>query len=223
MTIATCAAKSAAFIFLVLSTGAAVAQSDFERNFGALMSAEREALLAIPPASAAALTTALPRTDGEGLAPEETIRYEASFLAQRPAASGNSQWRCLAEALYFEARGESVRGIFGVAEVILNRVESGSYPDTVCGVVNQGTGRKFQCQFSFACDGRAETIAEQVAFARVGKVARLLMDGAESDLTDGATHFHTRNVSPRWARRFPKTAEIGAHIFYRQPVQTASN
>ena len=143
--------------------------------------------------------------------------YENRYLASLPAASGGDAWYCLTEALYFEARGESARGLFAVAEVILNRVESPRFPSSVCSVVNQGTGRRFQCQFSYTCDGRAENVNEPAAWVRVGKVARIMIDGAERPLTAGATFYHTLNVRPSWAARFPVTANIGAHRFYRHP------
>ena len=145
------------------------------------------------------------------------------YLAGLPTAKGDAQWRCLTEALYFEARGESVKGQFAVAEVILNRVDSPRYPGSVCRVVNQGTGRKFRCQFTYTCDGHKETIHEPAAWNGVGKVARLMLDGKARTLTGGATHYHTTAVSPRWARVFPLTTTIGVHRFYRQPVRTASN
>ena len=150
------------------------------------------------------------------------IRYEAAWLASQPAASGGEEWKCLAEALYFEARGESVAGQFAVAEVILNRVDVAAFPETVCGVVKQGTGRLNACQFSFACDGRPERIIEPAAFTRAGKIARLMLDGAPRALTQGATYFHTIAVNPPWARRFARTAEIGRHYFYRPTAPTGS-
>lgn len=155
--------------------------------------------------------------------PEPEIRYSRDWLDRQAVARGDKEWRCLAEALYFEARGESVKGQFAVAEVILNRVDDPSYPRTVCGVVHQGTGRKFQCQFTYTCDGRSDTIANRAAFEQVGKVARVMVDGAPRPLTQGATHYHTRAVSPRWARKFPRTATIGVHHFYRQPTQLSQN
>jgi len=148
--------------------------------------------------------------------------YDEEFLAGLPRASGNEQWRCLSEALYFEARGESVRGQFGVAEVILNRVDSPDFPDSVCSVIRQGTGRLFQCQFTYTCDGNKETVHDRAAWERVGKVARIMLDGKERELTGGATHYHTKAVRPRWSRVFPRTAAIGAHYFYRMPVRTAA-
>jgi spore germination cell wall hydrolase CwlJ-like protein len=145
------------------------------------------------------------------------VLYDDGFLAALPAARGNDDWQCLATALYFEARGESIEGQFAVAEVILNRVDSPRYPDSVCSVVYQGARSGGGCQFSFACDGIPETIDEARAFDRAAKIARLMKDGAPRLLTGGATHFHTRAVSPRWSLQFPRTAEIGAHLFYRQP------
>jgi hypothetical protein len=130
--------------------------------------------------------------------------------------------KCLAEALYFEARGESVKGQFAVAEVILNRVSSPAYPNDVCGVINQGTGRKYQCQFTYTCDGHPEKVHEPAAYEQVSKVAYVSLSGVAEQLTEGATHYHTKHVSPSWARKFPRTATIGVHHFYRQPVQVAN-
>lgn len=135
---------------------------------------------------------------------------------------GDAQWHCLAKAIYFEARGEMLAGQVAVAEVILNRVDSPSYPGTVCGVVKQGAERRTGCQFSFMCDGKPETIRDRDAFDRAGAIAYLMMSGRPRILTGNATHFHTRAVSPSWSRRLVRTARIGAHIFYRYPTRTAS-
>ena len=151
--------------------------------------------------------------------PVDIVGYSKSSLKQLPAVSGGKQWSCLTEALYFEARGESVLGQFAVAEVILNRVDSASYPDTICGVVRQGTGQRHKCQFSFYCDGRAEIMNDKRALEQVGKVADIMMAGADRSITQGATHYHTLAVSPKWSRVFPRTATIGYHHFYRQPLR----
>lgn len=153
----------------------------------------------------------------------DSITYSREWLSTHPVARGGAQWACLSEALYFEARGESVKGQFAVAEVILNRVASSRYPNSVCGVINQGTGRKFACQFTYTCDGRAEVINEAAAYARVGKVAKMMLDGAPRNLTKGAMFYHTVNVNPKWARIFTRTATIGVHHFYRRTTRTASN
>ncbi|MEM9435001.1 MAG: cell wall hydrolase [Pseudomonadota bacterium] len=135
-------------------------------------------------------------------------------LADMPPAKGDAQWACLTEALYFEARGETVQGQIAVAEVILNRADSTRFPDTVCDVINQGTGRKYACQFTYTCDGRPEHMNNAAARERVGKVARIMLDGAPRLLSGGATFYHTTAVNPRWARSFRRTAKHGVHLFY---------
>ena len=150
---------------------------------------------------------------------ESLVGYSKSKLADMPTVKGGKHWECLSNALYFEARGESVLGQFAVAEVILNRVQSAAYPDSICGVVKQGSGRRHRCQFSFYCDGRAEIINEPKAFDQVGKIAKIMIDGGPRNLTSGATHYHTKAVNPSWSRVFPRTATIGYHHFYRQPVR----
>lgn len=166
------------------------------------------------------LKTLLTEPRGKSLTDEDLSR---DWVDAQPAASGGAELKCLAEALYFEARGETVKGQFAVAEVIMNRVKSARFPSTACDVINQGTGRKYRCQFSYTCDGLAETISEPVAYERVAKVARAVLDGKVPDLTRGATHYHTTAVRPNWSKVYVKTAAIGDHIFYRHTWKTASN
>ena len=149
--------------------------------------------------------------------------FSRSWLASQPRATGSSEFKCLAEALYFEARGETVKGQFAVAEVIRNRVKSSRFPNSFCAVINEGTGKKHRCQFSYTCDGRPETISEPAAYARVAKVARATLDGKAPDITHGATFYHTTAVRPSWSRKFTNTARYGVHLFYRRGVRTASN
>lgn len=151
------------------------------------------------------------------------VSFTRSWIDAQPKAKGGAHWKCLSEALYFEARGETVKGQFAVAEVIMNRVRSARFPDNVCGVINQGTGKRYQCQFTYTCDGNPETIHEPRAFDRVSKVARAVLDGRAPDLVKGATHYHTTAVRPRWSRVYTKTAAIGVHVFYRHTFRTASN
>lgn len=152
----------------------------------------------------------------------DEVKFSKAWVDSQPKAEGSDEFRCLAEALYFEARGETVKGQFAVAEVIMNRVKSARFPGTLCGVINQGTGRKYQCQFTYTCDGRKEVVNEPRAWARVAKVARAIIDGTAPKLTDGATHYHTTAVNPKWARVYTKTARIGDHLFYRHTWKTAS-
>lgn len=133
-----------------------------------------------------------------------------------PRRIDTAQLHCLTEAIYFEARGEPGRGQQAVAEVILNRVDSRRYPNTVCEVVNQGTGRRHACQFSYTCDGKAETVTEPRAWTRAEQIAKRMLAGAPRSLTADATHYHATYVSPHWAHVYPRTAQVGTHIFYRQ-------
>lgn len=125
------------------------------------------------------------------------------------------EWRCLSEAIYFEARGETLIGQFAVAEVILNRADSERFPDTVCGVVSQGAGSGKGCQFSYKCDGKSDRPTERDAYERIGKISWVMLQGKPRILTGKATYYHTTAVSPSWARKFTRTARIGVHMFYR--------
>lgn len=189
-------------------------------QMASLLGAEHKVMDALPEAKLASLAVG-PKIETKTVtnrkrdAAPVVIKYDEEWLDAQPQASGDAQWQCLRTALYFESRGETLRGQFAVAEVILNRVDSGRYPATVCGVVEQGGNGG--CQFSYTCDGRADQMRDGLAMDRAGKIARIMMDGAPRALTLGATHFHTRAVRPGWAHRFPQTAAIGAHLFYRQP------
>ncbi|WP_147125489.1 cell wall hydrolase [Shimia ponticola] len=201
-----------AALFLLLSPviGWAQGSSALDRA----MSLEVRTLATLDPTSTANLMR--PPVEKPAALDGPAITFTKAWLRSQPVAKGGKQWECLAEALYFEARGETVRGQFAVAEVILNRVRSTAFPNSICKVINQGTGRKFACQFTYTCDGKAETIHEPRAYEMVGKVARLAMDGGAGDLTDGALYYHTTAVRPRWSRVFEHTATIGVHKFYRK-------
>lgn len=214
-------------VLCVALTGAAVAggsmssgtatdpTAEYDARLLNLLDGERRGMQAISVQRLRKLA-GVPNGRRNGEAPDE-ITYTKAWLDAQPAATGGDALTCLAEALYFEARGETVKGQFAVAEVILNRVDSTLYPGSVCAVINQGTGKRYQCQFTYTCDGHAEVIREERAYERVAKVARAMLDGAPRTLTDGATHYHTTAVNPRWARVFPRTARIGVHLFYRHP------
>lgn len=204
-------------------TSTAMAEpTGIDARIGALLGQERAALDTVRRGHVARILT--PRTDSADAADSATRgRADAAALAAMPEPSGGDEFACLARALYFEARGEGVDGQFAVAEVILNRVESPRYPNSICGVVYQGASRHNACQFSFACDGNPETIHESGAFALAKRIARQMKDGASRDLTDGATHFHNTSVNPHWSRSYDRTARIGEHIFYRPPIQVSAN
>lgn len=154
----------------------------------------------------------------------EEFSYSRDWINSQSLAKGDAEWACLSEALYFEARGESVKGQFAVAEVIMNRVDSAKYPNSICAVVNQGTGKKYQCQFTYTCDGKKEIFNEKKARQSTQKIAAALIEGVvPRALTSGATHYHTKSVNPSWARSFPRVATIGVHHFYRQPGSGATS
>jgi hypothetical protein len=145
------------------------------------------------------------------------VQYSASWLRRVPARELTEQEQCLATAIYHESRGEGIKGQFAVAEVILNRVASRKFPNSICGVVFQGVkpGKFGGCQFSFACDSIPDTMGNRRAAELARRIAQVMADGGHRGLTGGATYFHTVAVNPSWSKRFSNTAQIGAHLFYR--------
>lgn len=175
---------------------------------------ENAMVSAMPLSRVAVLTSPRPEERPKG----SKVRYFRRWLRSLAKPTGGKQWACLAEAIYFEARGEPVEGQFAVAEVILNRVDSPKFPNSICKVVRQGTGRKHACQFSYNCDGKLEYIANGSAYDQAKRVARVSMDRKTRPLTKGATFYHATFVSPSWARSFQHVATIGVHKFYK-PVR----
>ncbi len=127
----------------------------------------------------------------------------------------NRELKCLSEALYFEARGERIEGQIAVADVIINRKNSNQFPSTICGVVSEGSHKRHACQFSYNCDGKLELIYDRKTYRRIVKLSSLILNGAFSNLTNGATFFHASEVSPAWSKKFKETIKIGRHIFYK--------
>jgi hypothetical protein len=125
--------------------------------------------------------------------------------------------RCLAEAVYWESRSEPERGQMAVAQVVLNRANSGFYPRDVCGVVYQNAHRHLACQFTFACEGRRSLVpTEAEPWAQATRIAKGMMAG-QLWLSDvgHATHYHATYVRPWWARSMNRLQQIGVHVFYR--------
>lgn len=154
------------------------------------------------------------------------ISRSAAMLAAKPSASEVAlvqllaERRCLAEAMYYEARGEGIEGEKAVAEVVFHRLHSAGYPGTVCGVVFEGARLKQACQFSFTCSGDLDRAKEPRAWAEARLLAAKIMTGAVplSDITDDATSYHAIDVDPAWAGHLVKTVQIGNHVFYRAPL-----
>lgn len=215
-----------AVLALGVLAGAALAEVTVSRSndptaligaqFASLLGAEHKTIGAVPEdrLTALAIGPEAAKPGDAGKLPA-TIEYTDAFLAALPVPEGGDDWDCLRKAIYFEARGEGVKGEFAVAEVVLNRVDSPLYPGSVCGVVQQtGSGA---CAFSWVCDGYSDVMRDQVSADRAGRIAWVMLQGAPRDLTGGATFFHTHQVRPSWARDVIKTTAIGSHLFYRQP------
>jgi spore germination cell wall hydrolase CwlJ-like protein len=174
---------------------------------------------AVPPANVAPPSepprnqTIAPKGEVTGF--EHRPKSPAERLGLIGAARAKHE-KCLADAIYFEARGESIQGQMAVAQVVINRVFSGYYPNNVCGVVYQNAHRRFRCQFTFACDGLPERINEPVAWERARHIARDALDG-KFWLNDvgKATHYHARWVHPWWVHEMRRLDRIGVHTFYR--------
>jgi spore germination cell wall hydrolase CwlJ-like protein len=143
-----------------------------------------------------------PRTPAERLNLDEKSRPKAE--------------KCLAEAIYFEARGEPKRGQIAVAQVVMNRVFSGFYPNTVCGVVYQNANRHNACQFTFACDDVKDTIDEPDMWEQAKEISHDMIDGKMWLPEIGhSTHYHAYWVHPSWVNEMKKLYKIGVHSFYR--------
>ncbi len=177
--------------------------------------------------------TAHVHTEGEVIASSALVGLapaRAGMIDLRPAVaratevapSGKSyaeELRCLTQAIYYEARGETHNGQLAVAQVVMNRVSNRKYPGSVCGVVFQGQGTKV-CQFSFVCDGSMNRPKNLLAWQRAKSMAKDVLTGrSQSVAARNATHFHTTAVRPFWSSRLVKVAHIGAHIFYRYPTR----
>jgi len=147
---------------------------------------------------------------------------QAAPTPQAPSAEvaiDARQQRCLAQAIYYEARGETQRGQVAVAEVIMNRVRSRAYPNSICGVVYQGSERSTGCQFTFTCDGSLNHTPRGRAWDRAQRVATAVMQGYTRPVTNHATHYHTTGVNPIWNSGLVQTTQIGVHVFYRLPTR----
>lgn len=124
--------------------------------------------------------------------------------------------KCLANAVYFESRGELMRGQVAVAQVVLNRVFSPYYPKDICSVVYQNAHMHLACQFTFACDGRSKAITERGAWARAMRVAKQALDGKVwIAAVAKSTHYHAFWVNPSWVAEMKKMYHYGVHTFYR--------
>jgi hypothetical protein len=160
--------------------------------------------------------------DGESIAPKGEVTGEGrrpKTPAERLGLVGKERARhekCLADAIYFESRGEPLKGQEAVAQVVMNRVFSGKYPDNVCGVVYQNANRYLACQFTFACEGKKLVIDEPDMWEQAKRIARDTLDGKVWVPEVGkSTHYHAYWVRPSWVGEMRRLYKFGVHTFYR--------
>jgi spore germination cell wall hydrolase CwlJ-like protein len=192
---------------------ASVVLASYSTNTG--YSARAEAQLADDALESPAMMISSTVRDSNALAALRPFQPSTLSQAQRV----NKESNCLAQAIYYEARGESYDGQMAVAEVIVNRTRSSLYPSTYCGVVYEGSDRSTGCQFSFTCDGSLDRRPRGAAWGQAQAIAAEVMMGFARPITHRATHYHTVEVAPVWSSSLVETTRIGAHIFYRFPTR----
>ncbi len=157
-----------------------------------------------------------PESDGRFIPPVAPGDHSWMSSPLPESVFSSKEQICLANGIYFEARGESLRGQAAVAQVILNRVRNPTYPNSICGVVYQNDHWHNRCQFSFACDGRKDKITSPSHYKMAKEVAMAVTAGKIFIPEVGSsTHYYAQYVSPGWARAMNKMTKIGLHIFYR--------
>jgi spore germination cell wall hydrolase CwlJ-like protein len=146
--------------------------------------------------------------EGRPKSPAERLGLKGPSLAKAE--------KCLADAIYFESRGEVKSGQTAVAQVVVNRAFSGFYPNDICGVVYQNSNRYLACQFTFACEGKKLTVTEPDMWEQAKQISHDMLDGKLwMDEIGKATHYHAYWVRPDWIREMRKINRIGVHTFYR--------
>lgn len=139
----------------------------------------------------------------------------APFAFKGNAAARSQALNCLASAVYYEAGNQDADGARAVAQVVLNRVRHPAFPNSVCGVVYQGSTRTTGCQFTFTCDGSLAREPDAEGWRRAWKIADEALAGSVYAPVGWATHYHANYVVPTWASSMAKNAIVGAHLFYR--------
>lgn len=148
----------------------------------------------------------------------EVAQHIATTVKNEMNAMQEAELECLALNIYFETHSHSLIDAMSVSDVVLNRVNSKRYPNTVCDVVHDGykKGRK-TCQFSWYCDGKADVPMDNDSWEKSRKHARdIYVHGAYRGVTEGATHYHAHYMRAYWASSLNRVARMGQHIFYRE-------
>jgi spore germination cell wall hydrolase CwlJ-like protein len=187
------------------------------------------------PAGAATITVDLPKV-GASVPTQEMLEAEGRSIlinaampfasaAPHPASpfvmTGSAEdqelaQRCMTQAIYYEAGYEPLTGRRAVAQVVLNRVRSSSFPNSICGVIYQGAGSA-TCQFTFVCTNDLSRQPTTAAWREADLIARAALSGYVEQSVGEATHYHANYVAPAWAPTLSKVAAIGTHIFYEWP------
>jgi hypothetical protein len=217
--------------YAAIAVGIALPAMAGATNWGAANTPSNEALSRA--AVQSATFQALPYSDLGDNSPvhsdaaDSTTSFTNGVISPGPAARAflsSGTWldkaraeRCLTMAIYYEAATQSEDGQRAVAQVVLNRVAHPSFPNTVCGVVFQGSERSTGCQFTFACDGSLARKPVAYWWDRARRVAREALSGEVYAPAGLATYYHTLDVHPAWDNAMQHVATIGAHIFYRLP------
>lgn len=162
----------------------------------------------LDPLSAQQVNAAIPVAGAGAAASPFALRFASEADRARSI-------QCLAEAIYYEAATEPVDGQRAVAQVVLNRVRHPAYPNSICGVVFQGSERRTGCQFSFTCDGSLGRAPMPNLWSRARQLAEEAIAGYVYRPVGYSTHYHADYVVPYWASSLVKSYNIGAHIFYR--------
>ena len=195
--------KILALLLSVALTGAAEARNDSKFRASAEAVAEVQNNPVLPPVAA--------RIDVHAKLAGWKHTFKTMFDPRTVAKS------CLARAIYFEARSESMLGQLAVATVILNRSKAEHYPSSICGVVYQGASRLNACQFSFACDGQSDLPQTGRAWeTALAVTAMALSDDKPVGSVAAATFYHADYVNPYWSKSMNRLTKIGRHIFYSQ-------
>ena len=163
----------------------------------------------LAPETALQLNSKIPLAGGPNPAASPFVFGKSSVEARARALE------CLTSAIYYEAAQEPTDGQRAVAQVVLNRVRHPAFPNSVCGVVYEGSTRSTGCQFTFTCDGSMARAAVPSLWNRARSIAATALNGDVYAPVGNATHYHANYVVPYWASSLVKTAVQGAHIFYR--------
>jgi spore germination cell wall hydrolase CwlJ-like protein len=187
---------------------------------------DMKTILVLSTLAALTLTGAYADTDVIDLTPMAE-EGDSQMLSVDPVVPDNAsiQANCLAQAIYFEGGNQSVDGMEAIGQVIMNRVESTAFPDSICGVVQQGPRdggpiALHRCQFSYFCDGKGDTFptndtpGEINAADAAWTAAGIVLAGTGTDMTYGSDHYHADYASPPWANVYDLVVTVDAHLFY---------